>query len=169
VTSPLPAPPVPSPGEGDFLHALTFPLLRGAGDLLPVSLFPPDGTYPTSTARHEKRGIAHEIPVWEPDLCIQCGKCVLACPHAVIRAKVCDESDFAEAPVGFVHVPAKWRDRPETRFTLQIAPDDCTGCSLCVEVCPARDKSMASRKAIHMHPKGEVIAKQREDWNFFEI
>jgi pyruvate-ferredoxin/flavodoxin oxidoreductase len=168
VTSPLPAPPVPSPGEGDFLHALTFPLLRGAGDLLPVSLFPPDGTYPTSTARHEKRGIAHEIPVWEPDLCIQCGKCVLACPHAVIRAKVCDESDFAEAPVGFVHVPAKWRDRPETRFTLQIAPDDCTGCSLCVEVCPARDKSMASRKAIHMHPKGEVIAKQREDWNFFE-
>ncbi|MBU6303554.1 MAG: pyruvate:ferredoxin (flavodoxin) oxidoreductase [Verrucomicrobia bacterium] len=165
--TPVPSP-EPSPAGSGFLQTLTFPLLRGEGDLLPVSAFPPDGTYPTGTARHEKRGIAHEIPVWEPDLCIQCGKCVLVCPHAVIRAKVCEESAFAGAPPGFVHLPARWRDRPGTHFTLQIAPDDCTGCSLCVEVCPARDKGQAARKAINMRPKEHQIGARREHWRFFE-
>ncbi|MEX2578768.1 MAG: pyruvate:ferredoxin (flavodoxin) oxidoreductase, partial [Verrucomicrobiales bacterium] len=151
----------------DFVRQVTAPLLRGDGDLLPVSAFPPDGTFPTGTTRWEKRGIAREIPVWESDLCIQCGKCVLVCPHGVIRAKVCEPSALAGAPEGFEHVSAKWRDRPEQRFTLQIAPDDCTGCTLCVEICPARDKSVSSRKAINMTPKHEVLEKQRTDWAYF--
>ncbi len=158
------------PGDrnaSSFVDTVTFPLLRGEGDALPVSVFPPDGTYPTGTTRLEKRGIALEVPGWEPDLCIQCGKCVLVCPHAVIRAKVADAAAFAEAPEGFAHVPAKWRDRPGQRFTLQVAPDDCTGCTLCVEICPARDKSVSSRKAINMHPKEEVLERQRADWRFF--
>jgi pyruvate-ferredoxin/flavodoxin oxidoreductase len=151
-----------------FVQTVTLPLLRGDGDELPVSAFPPDGTYPTGTARLERRGIAMAIPVWDPDLCIQCGKCVLVCPHGVIRAKVCEEAALADAPPDFPHVLAKWRDRPGTRFTLQVAPDDCTGCTLCVEICPARDKSIASRKALQMQPKNETLTAQREHWTFFD-
>jgi pyruvate-ferredoxin/flavodoxin oxidoreductase len=158
------APPDTAP---DFVRAVTFPLMRGEGDLLPVSAFPPDGTYPTGTTRWEKRGIALEIPVWEPDLCIQCGKCVLVCPHAVIRAKLAPPEAFAAAPEGFARVPAKWRDRPGQEFTLQVAPDDCTGCSLCVEVCPARDKSVSSRKALNMRPKADLLDAGRARWEFF--
>jgi len=168
---PRPPETIPSdegPSPSGFVRTVTFPLLRGEGDALPVSAFPPDGTYPAGTARWEKRSIAMEIPVWEENLCIQCGKCVLVCPHAVIRAKVCEESEFANAPAGFLHVPAKWRDRPGTRFTLQVAPDDCTGCTLCVEVCPARDKSVSGRKALNMRAKNEVIAEQRTHWQFFD-
>lgn len=155
------------PNAPDFVREVTAPLLRGEGDLLPVSAFPPDGTFPTGTTRWEKRGIAREVPVWEPDLCIQCGKCVLVCPHGVIRAKVCEPSALDGAPDGFAHVPAKWRERPEQRFTLQVAPDDCTGCALCVDVCPARDRSVSRRKAINMTPKDGVLQQQRLHWDFF--
>ncbi len=151
----------------DFIRNVTARLLAGEGDELPVSAFPPDGTYPSRTTRWEKRGIAQEVPVWEPDLCIQCGKCVLVCPHAVIRAKVCDEPALSAAPEGFEHVSAKWRDLPEKRFTLQVAPDDCTGCSLCVEVCPAKDKSHVGRKAINMAARQPVLDRQRANWDFF--
>jgi len=152
----------------EFVRKVTFPLLEGRGDELPVSAFPPDGTWPTGTAKWERRSIAQEVPSWESDLCIQCGKCVLVCPHAVIRAKLCEETDLEEAPPDFDHVSAKWRDLPEKRFTLQVAPEDCTGCTLCVEVCPARDKSNVDRKAINMVPKSEVIDRQRRDWEFFQ-
>ena len=163
-----PLPQGETPTLSRFVQTVTLPLLQGDGDDLPVSAFPPDGTYPTGTARLEKRGIAMAIPVWDPDLCIQCGKCVLVCPHGVIRAKVCEEAAFADAPPDFPHVMAKWRDRPGTRFTLQVAPDDCTGCTLCVEICPARDKSIASRKALQMEPKNETLTAQREHWTFFD-
>jgi len=151
----------------NFVRKVTGPLLAGEGDDLPVSAFPADGTYPTSTSRWEKRGIAQEIPTWEPDLCIQCGKCVLVCPHAVIRAKACDSEDLVGAPSTFQDVAAKWRDLPDKRYTLQVAPDDCTGCTLCVEICPAKDKSQAKRKAINMTPKPEVLESQRANWEFF--
>ncbi len=152
----------------EFVRRLTAPMLIGEGDALPVSAFPPDGTYPSGTTRWEKRAIAQEVPVWEPDLCIQCGKCVLVCPHAVIRAKVCEESQLNGAPMFFQHSSAKWRDLPEKRFTLQVAPDDCTGCSLCVEICPAKDKSQAGRKAINMTPRATVLEAQRSHWDFFQ-
>ncbi len=150
-----------------FVREVTGPLLEGRGDELPVSAFPPDGTWPTDTAKWERRSIAQEVPAWEPDLCIQCGKCVLVCPHAVIRTKLCDSSDLTAAPSDFAHVSAKWRNLPDKRFTLQVAPEDCTGCTLCVEVCPARDKSNVGRKAINMVPKTEVLERQRRDWDYF--
>ena len=132
---------------------MTAEIIAGRGDQLPVSAFPVDGTYPVGTSQWEKRNIAQDVPVWEPDLCIECGKCVLVCPHATIRAKVFDQSDLAAAPEGFKHMPAKWRELPDKRYTIQVAVEDCTGCRLCVEVCPAKDKSNVSRKALNMHPQ----------------
>ena len=130
----------------DFVRNVTAEIIAGRGDLLPVSAFPEDGTYPLGTARWEKRNIAQDVPVWEPELCIECGKCMMVCPHATIRAKVCSESDFMEAPPGFKRMPAKWRELPDKVYTIQVAVEDCTGCKLCVEVCPAKDKSNVSRK-----------------------
>ena len=103
-----------------------------------MSALPPDGTFPTGTAQWEKRNIALEIPVWDEQLCIQCGKCVLVCPHAVIRGKIYDAARLEGAPEGFKSTAARWKDLAQLRYTLQVAPEDCTGCSLCVEVCPAR-------------------------------
>ncbi len=122
--------------------------IKSRGDRLPVSAFPADGTYPVATAQWEKRNIALEVPVWEPDLCIEWGKCVPVCPHATIRAKVCTADSLADAPAGFKQMPAKWRELPDRRYTIQVAVEDCTGCKLCVEVCPAKDKSNVSRKAL---------------------
>src|SRR5690606_12371627 len=137
--------PEPIPEDAPrFVREVTGPLIRGDGDLLPVSAFPPDGTYPSGTTRWEKRSIAHAIPEWESDLCIQCGKCILVCPHAVIRAKLCGEGELEAAPDGFKQAPARWHDLPDRRFTIQVAPEDCTGCRLCVEVCPAKDKSRSN-------------------------
>jgi pyruvate-ferredoxin/flavodoxin oxidoreductase len=141
-------------------------LLAGEGDALPVSAFPPDGTYPTGTTRIEKRNIAQEIPVWEPDLCIQCGKCVMVCPHSVIRGKVVDASAAAGAPDGFHFEDARWKELPDMRYTLQVSADDCTGCRLCVEVCPARDKSNVARKAINMRDRAGAGA-PRGHWDYF--
>ncbi|HET9788882.1 MAG TPA: 2-oxoacid:acceptor oxidoreductase family protein, partial [Pyrinomonadaceae bacterium] len=153
VTSTLELPAVVSVEAPEFVQRVTSEIIAGRGDSLPVSAFPVDGTYPVATSQWEKRNIALDVPVWEPDLCIECGKCILVCPHATIRAKVCDESDLVSAPEGFKHMPAKWRELPDKRYTIQVAVEDCTGCRLCVEVCPAKDKSKVSRKALNMHPQ----------------
>ena len=129
-------------------------IIAGEGDDLPVSALPVDGTFPTGTAQWEKRNIALEIPVWDEELCIQCGKCVLVCPHAVIRAKVYDAELLAKAPAD-VQVRARALEgvRRTCKYTLQVAPEDCTGCALCVEVCPAKSKSEVKHKAINMAPQ----------------
>jgi len=155
--------PAPVATSNDFVSML----LAGSGDSLPVSAFPVDGTYPTGTTRVEKRNIALEVPLWEPDLCIQCGKCVLVCPHSVIRAKVVAKDASANAPVGFQFDPARWRELPGMQYTLQVSADDCTGCQLCVEICPARDKSNVGRKAINMTPRSSVREDHRAHWDYF--
>jgi pyruvate-ferredoxin/flavodoxin oxidoreductase len=142
-------------------------MMAGRGDNLPVSAFPIDGTYPVATAQWEKRNIAQEVPVWEPDLCIECGKCMLVCPHATIRAKVCKQEDLATAPAGFKTMPAKWRELPNHLYTIQVAVEDCTGCQLCVEVCPAKDKSNVSRKALNMKPQLPLRDNERVNWDYF--
>ena len=151
----------------DFVRNVTVEIMAGRGDQLPVSAFPEDGTYPVGTARWEKRNIAQEVPVWEPDLCIECGKCVMVCPHATIRAKVCSTSDLANAPDGFKHMTAKWREFPDKRYTIQVAVEDCTGCQLCVEACPAKDKSNVSRKALNMQPQLPLRDSERVNWDYF--
>jgi pyruvate-ferredoxin/flavodoxin oxidoreductase len=150
-----------------FVQDVTAEIIAGRGDQLPVSAFPIDGTYPVGTSQWEKRNIAQDVPVWEPDLCIECGKCMLVCPHATIRAKVCDDSDLASAPESFKHMPAKWRELPGKRYTIQVAVEDCTGCRLCVEVCPAKDKSNVSRKALNMSPQLPLRESGRVNWDFF--
>jgi len=151
----------------DFVRNVTAEIIAGRGDLLPVSAFPEDGTYPVDTARWEKRNIAQDVPVWELDLCIECGKCVMVCPHSTIRAKVCSPSDLTNAPAGFKHMPAKWREFPDKRYTIQVAVEDCTGCRLCVEVCPAKDKSNVSRKALNMQPQLPLRDSERVNWDYF--
>ncbi len=159
-------PPVPAQAP-DFVQHVTARIISGDGDLLPTSAFPVDGTFPTGTARWEKRNIALEIPVWDEDLCIQCGKCVLVCPHAVIRAKVYDSAALEGAPEGFKSVPARWKEFKELRYTLQVAPEDCTGCGLCVEVCPAKSKTEVKHKAINMEPQPPLREPEGANWDFF--
>jgi pyruvate-ferredoxin/flavodoxin oxidoreductase len=166
-TSTLDMPPVVSPNAPAFVQHVTAEILAGRGDRLPVSAFPADGTYPVATAQWEKRNIALDVPVWETDLCIECGKCVMVCPHATIRAKVCTEDQLADAPAGFKHMPAKWRELPDKRYTIQVAVEDCTGCRLCVEVCPAKDKSNVSRKALNMSPQLPLRDEGRVNWDYF--
>ncbi|HEY0726765.1 MAG TPA: pyruvate:ferredoxin (flavodoxin) oxidoreductase, partial [Pyrinomonadaceae bacterium] len=151
----------------EFVREVTSEMIAGRGDLLPVSAFPEDGTYPVGTTRWEKRNIALEVPVWEPDLCIECGKCVMVCPHSTIRAKVCSASDLNDAPAGFKTMPAKWRELPDKLYTIQVAVEDCTGCQLCVEVCPAKDKSNVSRKALNMAPQLPLRDSERVNWEYF--
>jgi pyruvate-ferredoxin/flavodoxin oxidoreductase len=133
----------------------------------PYRAFPVDGTYPVGTSQWEKRNIAQDVPVWETDLCIECGKCVMVCPHSTIRAKVFDESALTDAPDGFKHMSAKWREMPDKLYTIQVAVEDCTGCRLCVEVCPAKDKSNASRRALNMQPQLPLRDRGRINWAFF--
>ena len=151
----------------DFVRNVTAEMIAGRGDLLPVSAFPEDGTYPVGTTRWEKRNIAQDVPVWEPDLCIECGKCVMVCPHSTIRAKVCSASDLAHAPAGFKSMPAKWREFSDKLYTIQVAVEDCTGCQLCVEICPAKDKSNVSRKALNMQPQLPLRDSERVNWDYF--
>jgi pyruvate-ferredoxin/flavodoxin oxidoreductase len=129
---------------------------------------PIDGTYPSATSQWEKRNIAQEVPIWEPDLCIQCGKCVFVCPHAVIRAKVVSPEALADAPEGFKSSPARWREFPDQQYTLQVAVEDCTGCTLCVEACPVKDKSAVGRKAINMAPQLPIREEGQKFWEFFD-
>jgi len=150
-----------------FVRDVLGAMISGRGDSLPVSAFPADGTYPTGTARWEKRNIAQEIPVWDEELCIQCGKCVLVCPHAVIRAKVYDSSGLAGAPPTFKSAKPRWRGIEALRYTLQVAPEDCTGCTLCVEICPAKSKSEAKHKAINMERQAPLRESERHNWDFF--
>ena len=158
----------PLAGAPTFVREVIGPLLQGRGDELPVSAIPCDGTWPTGTARWEKRNIAESVPLWESDLCVQCGKCVMVCPHAVIRAKVVAPEALAAAPEGFRQAPARDPEFAGQAFTLQVSAADCTGCSLCVEVCPARDRSEPRRKAINMVPQRPLRERSRQDWAFFE-
>jgi len=158
--------PVPEQAP-EFVREVLGTIIAGDGDSLPVSVFPNDGTYPTSTTMWEKRNISLEIPVWEPDLCIQCGKCVFVCPHAVIREKVYDASYLESAPNGWEAVEARWKEFPEQKYTLAVAPEDCTGCGLCIEVCPAKDKSQVGRKAINMADQAPIRELERSKWEYF--
>ncbi len=149
-------PPLVSERAPDFVQKVTAVMLAGKGDLLPVSAFPVDGTWPVATAKWEKRNIALEIPVWDSKICIQCNQCALVCPHAAIRAKVYDESALAGAPPTFKSTPYKGNEHKGKHFTIQVAPEDCTGCNLCVNVCPAKDRTNPKHKAIDMHPQAPL-------------
>ena len=142
-------------------------MLVGEGDSLPVSALPADGTWPVGTTRWEKRNIALEVPVWDEKICIQCGKCVLVCPHAAIRGKPYHPEQRADAPPTFKSAPARWPDRQDMLYTLQVATEDCTGCRLCVEVCPVKDKSETRLKAINMQPQAALREQESANWDFF--
>ncbi len=159
-------PPV-SAGAPDFVRNVISLMILGEGDQLPVSALPCDGTYPTGSARFEKRNIGIEIPIWDESICIQCGKCVLVCPHACIRGKVASPADLENAPAGFKSASAHWADRKHERYTLQVAPEDCTGCRLCVEACPVKNKSETKLKAINMADVEPVREQQIRNWDFF--
>jgi pyruvate-ferredoxin/flavodoxin oxidoreductase len=150
-----------------FVHDVLGQIASGKGDDLPVSALPADGAFPTGTTQWEKRNIALSIPVWDKDLCIQCGKCVMVCPHAVIRSKVYSAEFGAKAPATFKWAKPKWKGMEDQHFTLQIAPEDCTACSLCVQVCPSKNKSDASKKAINMAPQEPLRESERKNWEFF--
>jgi pyruvate-ferredoxin/flavodoxin oxidoreductase len=158
--------PVPEAAP-EFVKNVLGPMIARAGDDLPVSMLPADGTYPSATTKWEKRNITLEIPVWEEDLCIQCGKCSFVCPHAVIREKVYDPKHLEGAPEGWVAVDARWREFPGMKYTLAVSPDDCTGCGLCVEVCPAKDKRQVGRKAINMASQPPIREKENIKWDYF--
>ncbi|MEA1903617.1 MAG: pyruvate:ferredoxin (flavodoxin) oxidoreductase [Actinomycetota bacterium] len=149
----------------DFVKRVTGMMLAGQGDLLPVSAMPVDGTFPTGTAKWEKRSIAHEIPIWDPDICIDCGRCALVCPHAAIRFKAFD-SDIA-TPDGFLSKDSIGKDLAGKKITIQVAPDDCTGCGVCVEVCPAKSKETVKHKAINMEPKAGHLERERKNYEYF--
>ncbi len=152
----------------DFVKRVTGVIIAGKGDALPVSAMPDDGTFPTGTAAYEKRNLALEIPVWETDLCTQCGKCVMVCPHSVIRSKIYSTDVLENAPGTFKHALMLGKDFPAgLSMSYQVSPEDCTGCTLCVDICPIRDKSNASRKALNMSPQPPLREAEQENWDFF--
>jgi pyruvate-ferredoxin/flavodoxin oxidoreductase len=150
-----------------FVNKVLGRITAGEGDELPVSVFPIDGTFPTATSQYEKRNLATHIPVWDEKICIQCLKCVAICPHATIRAKVYDTASLADAPAAFKHTDARVPEFKGLRFSLQVAAEDCTGCNLCVDVCPAKNKTEAKRKAINMAPQEPLRLQERQNWQFF--
>jgi len=160
---------LPVPNEApDFVRNVLGEIIGANGDNIPVSAFPVDGTFPTGTTQWEKRNIALEIPVWDEKLCIQCGKCVMVCPHAVIRHKVYDEKLLANAPETFKHMPSKFKEfSPGYAYTVQVAPENCTGCTLCVEICPVKDKTQVGRRAINMAPQPPLRKAEARNWDFF--
>ncbi|HUL59159.1 MAG TPA: pyruvate:ferredoxin (flavodoxin) oxidoreductase, partial [Anaeromyxobacteraceae bacterium] len=162
-----PRPPPVAEIAPDFVKRVTALMLAGKGDQLPVSAFPVDGTWPTGTSRWEKRSIALEIPVWEQPICIQCNKCALICPHAAIRPKYFEPAALAGAPAGFKTMDYKSADVKGAKYALQVAPDDCTGCSLCVEICPAESKTEKGKKAINMVNALPLKEPERRNWDFF--
>jgi pyruvate-ferredoxin/flavodoxin oxidoreductase len=163
-TEMLPAVPEAAP---EFVKDVLGQMIAKKGDDLPVSMLPEDGVYPTATTQWEKRNVSLEIPIWEADICIQCGKCVFVCPHAVVRGKVYDNKYLADAPETFKHKDARFKEFPDMAYTIQVAPEDCTGCGLCVEVCPAKDKSQAGRKAINMGDQLPIVETERANWDYF--
>jgi pyruvate-ferredoxin/flavodoxin oxidoreductase len=160
----LPSVPHDSP---QFVREVIGTIISRDGDSIPVSKLPIDGTYPTATTQYEKRNISLEIPVWDSEICIQCGKCVFVCPHAVIREKVYDPKLLENAPATFKHADARFKEFSEMAFTLQVAPEDCTGCTLCVEVCPVKNKSEVGKKAINMENQIPLREAEAENWDFF--
>jgi pyruvate-ferredoxin/flavodoxin oxidoreductase len=167
VTATRPRPALIPEHAPDFVRRVTGMMLADQGDLLPVSAFPPDGTWPLGTSRWEKRNIAQEIPVWDPEICIQCNKCVFVCPHAVIRAAVYDPHALNGEPPTFKATDYRGLDFKGHKYTLQVAPEDCTGCSLCVTVCPVKDKTNPRHKAIDMAPQEPRREAERANWEFF--
>ncbi len=152
----------------DFVKRVTGEIIAGYGNELPVSVMPIDGTFPTGTAQYEKRNLALEIPVWETDLCTQCGKCVMVCPHAVIRSKIFETDQLVNPPDTFKHSPLLGKDFPTgLSMSYQVSPEDCTGCTLCVDICPIRDKSNASRKALNMQAQPPLRATEAQNWDYF--
>jgi pyruvate-ferredoxin/flavodoxin oxidoreductase len=169
VTSQIEMPPAFAAGAPKFERDVLSVIYAGHGDDLPVSAFPVDGTFPTGTAKWEKRNIALEIPAWDTKLCIQCGKCAMVCPHAVIRIKVYDSKELAGAPATFKSTDVRDKDKDwlGQKYTIQVAPEDCTGCGICVDICPAKNKSETRLKAINMVAQPPLRAPERENWEFF--
>ena len=157
-------PPVPA-GAPEFVQRVTARMLAGEGDLLPVSALPVDGTFPTGTARYEKRGLASELPVWDKDLCIDCARCALVCPHAAIQLKVCAPDVLDGVDVD--HKPFRSKEQAGLRLTIQVAPDDCTGCGVCVDVCPAKSKTEVRHKALNMAAAEPIMERERARWDVF--
>ncbi|MBN4004343.1 pyruvate:ferredoxin (flavodoxin) oxidoreductase [Nostoc sp. LPT] len=151
----------------EFVREVLGKIMIWEGDDLPVSTLPVDGTFPVGTAKWEKRNVAEEIPVWEPDVCIQCGKCVMVCPHSAIRAKAYQADELVNAPATFKSTSAKDKDFANQKFTIQVAPEDCTGCTICVNICPAKNKSEPSLKAINMAQQLPLQEQERKNWDFF--
>jgi pyruvate-ferredoxin/flavodoxin oxidoreductase len=167
VTSKLTMHPPVSSHAPEFVREVLGEIIAGRGDDLPVSAFPVDGTFPSATARWERRNIALEIPVWSPEVCIQCGKCVFVCPHAVIREKIYEPVYLEKAPESYLSTPARWKEFAEYKYTLAVSPEDCTGCALCVEICPAKDKTQVGRKAINMAEQPPIRERENANWDFF--
>jgi pyruvate-ferredoxin/flavodoxin oxidoreductase len=167
VTSTLEMPPVVSDKAPQFIKDVTAKIIAGQGESLSVSAFPVDGTYPTDSARWEKRNISLEIPVWESSICIQCNKCSMVCPHAAIRTKVFDTATIAGAPAGFKTTDFKGPEYKGMKYTVQVAPEDCTGCGLCIEACPAKSKTDANVKAINLKPQPPIREQERDNFEFF--
>ncbi|MDF5711981.1 MAG: pyruvate:ferredoxin (flavodoxin) oxidoreductase [Nostoc sp. S4] len=151
----------------EFVQEVLSKIMIWEGDDLPVSTLPVDGTFPVGTAKWEKRNVAQEIPVWEPDVCVQCGKCVMVCPHSAIRAKAYQADELVNAPESFKSTNTKDKDFANQKFTIQVAPEDCTGCTICVEICPAKNKSEPLRKAINMAQQLPLREQEQKNWDFF--
>ncbi|MBU0721726.1 pyruvate:ferredoxin (flavodoxin) oxidoreductase [bacterium] len=153
---------------GEFVANVTAHIVEGRGDEIAVSMMPPDGTWPSDTTQYEKRNIALEVPLWESAVCIECNKCVFVCPHAVIRSKVVNESELKNAPEGFQSIPSKGKSfADDERFSIAVSVEDCTGCALCVEICPATSKEDPQTKAINMTPKISIREKGIREWEYF--
>ena len=166
-TSPFTRPPMVADTAPEFIRRVSAMMMANKGDLLPVSAFPPDGTWPTGSTMWEKRNIALEVPVWNDDVCIQCNKCAMVCPHAAVRAKVYDPKGLDGAPETFKHLTFKSPSFKGQAYTIQVAVEDCTGCGVCVEVCPGKDKSNPKRKALGMALQRPLRETERKNYEFF--
>jgi pyruvate-ferredoxin/flavodoxin oxidoreductase len=161
-------PPTVSDKAPDYVKNTLARILEGLGDDIPVSQMPVDGTFPTATAQWEKRNIALEVPAWDPDVCIQCGKCAIICPHATIRIKAYDEKALTNVPATFKHSKVKGKEFADgTEYSIQVAVEDCTGCGLCVEICPAKNKKEVKLKALNMVPQIPLREQERTNWDYF--
>ncbi len=168
VTSKLTRRPAVPEEAPEFVRNVLGQMITFDGNDVPVSAMPADGTFPTGTTQWEKRNLALEIPEWEPDICIQCGKCIMVCPHAVIRQKIFDDKLLADAPESFKHMPSKYKEFSHgMTYSIQVAPEDCTGCQLCVEACPVKDKKQVGRKALNMVPQPAIRERESKNWDFF--